>query len=453
MIHLIWALLHVVFYLYVPDYGASISLFIYVVFELAMVYGKRQKLELIHFYFIGLIISLFANMSIIFSFLNGKGVGSFIYANPQYFASAALVFALGNQFLAMGYLSNLPISLPKIKSTVLLSVSTMDWIFVISMFIAFKNFWMTFTLPGTFQIIIDITAIVGIFMLSRFAGKYGETRLFIQALILTVSVAFNALLFSYLRLDIISPVIVFVLGYYVGTGKAISFLNVKFLPLLILMLIFYSFFELFGASRQNISSGFNRLSELNTAILDKRYFGFDEEEKLTAFERSSNISQLSAVYGLVANHGFYKGNASLPLLVALVPRFLWPEKPLIGLGAWFAMEIGAAEQIDDWYNNAVNMTIPGHLFLDFGWWGLAIGSFLVGLFLKILWSSVGFYEKKFNLLGTFFGVYLLFTCFLGIGADLQIIITYFSIYLVVLVISKIFNNLYENSLRRANLER
>lgn len=453
MHHLFWIVLHIGAYLLIPDFGASISLLIYLIYELSKNYLNKNRLQFIHLYFLGLVVTVIANMSVILEFRYGKGLGSFIYALPEFFPAASLVFALGNQFLAMGYFYNTKISLPKIDYKITLTYTVLKNIFWLSLLFSFNKFWLFFTLPGTFQTLLELLPLVGIFILGRYAGKFENKTLFTQALVLALATAFNALLFSYLRMEILLPILVFVLSYYIGSGNLKSFFSVKFVPVIILMLLFYSFFEVFGAKRGDISSGIDRLTQLNLAIEEDRKWGLDEEESLSAFERSSNIAQISAAVGLVSKNGHYQGKASTPLVVAFIPRFLWPEKPVIALGVWYAVEIGAAVQVDDWYNNAINMTIPGQLFLDFGWIGLALGSLLVGIFLRMLWDSVNFYQKRFNLLGTFFGVYLLFTGFLGIGADLQILITYLAMYLVMLFLSKTLKRNHENSLRRTSLAR
>lgn len=453
MIHLIWLILHVGFYYLIPDFGASISLLLYLIYELGKNYYANKKFQYIHLYFLGLVITVVANIVIINGFKSAQGYESYIYAIPELFPLSALIFAVGNQCLAFGYFLNTDFRFPKISVRTKLSPSILNTIFWVGLFFSFNNFWLFFSLPGAFQTIIELFPIVAIFILGRYAGRFQKKTLYTQSLVLTVATAFNALLFSYLRLEIVLPILVFILSYFLGAGSLKTLFTVKFVPVIILILIFYSFFEMFGAKRSNISSGIDRLSQLTFAIDEQRSSSFAEEKTLSAFERSSNVAQISAVCGLVEKNGHYNGLASTPLLVALIPRVLWAEKPIIALGVWYAVEIGAAVEVNGWYNNSINMTIPGQLFLDFGWIGLIVGSFLVGMFLKLLWDSVDFYKSQFNILGTFFAVYLLYTAFLGIGADLQILITYLALYIVMFLLSKIFKNKHENSLRRPALAR
>ncbi|MCW3121120.1 MAG: hypothetical protein JWQ38_612 [Flavipsychrobacter sp.] len=163
-----------------------------------------------------------------------------------------------------------------------------------------------------------------------------------------------------------------------------------------------------------------------------------EQKSHALLDRSANLAQLTNVVKLVKQNGFYKGKASAPLVAALIPRFLWPDKPKIALGSWFALEIGAAYKADDGrINNSINMTIPGELYLDFGWVGLALGSLLMGMFVAAFWNSAKFYLSEYNLIGIIFGGYLLYAGFLNFGADLQVVLTMTSTYLSFWAVKKL----------------
>ncbi len=453
MRHLIWILIHYVFFLILPEFGASISLIIFLLFEISTTFYKNRRFSFISFYYIGLFITIGANIKVIYEFYYGDGIMSYSYAIMEFFPISSLILAFGNQAIALGYGLRLNFKLPKIDFSVKLSRQNLYRIFLIGILFSFKTFWIFFVLPGSLQTIIDVIPIICIFILGKFAGRFSFGFLYVLALILTVMTAFNAILFSYLRMEIILPILVFILSYFIGSNSLKSFFSVKFIPVLFLVFLFLSFFSIFGEQRSNLSVGISRLTEFNDNSSNKFVYEMDEEEKLSPFERSSNIAQVSAVVGLTESNGYYKGLASSPLIAAFIPRVFWPEKPAIALGVWFAVEIGAASETEDWYNNSINMTIPGNLFLDFGWIGLLLGCFLIGAFIKLLWTASGFYDSKFNLLGTFLGVYLLFTGFLGIGADLQILITYLAIYLVLFIFNIFFKRTDENTLYRTNLAR
>jgi hypothetical protein len=157
---------------------------------------------------------------------------------------------------------------------------------------------------------------------------------------------------------------------------------------------------------------------------------------------------------LVEKNGLYLGQASAPLVAALVPRFLWPDKPQIQLGAWFALEIGAASisSTSGRANNSINMTIPGELYLDFGWFGVVVGGILFGGLVGLFWNAAKFNDSAYNILGALWGGYLLLFALFGIGADLQIIVTLLSTYIIFLVIKKLAKS-YEGILSRTSVAR
>ncbi len=453
MRHIIWFVVHYAFFLLIPNFGASISIFLFLLIEIVTVFVKKYRFSLIHFYFSGLLITISANIKLIHDFNFGDGVPAYPYAISEFFPMAALIFAFGNQAICIGYESIKNLRLPRVDFSVTLSDTNLKRVFIIGLIFSFKNYWLFFELPGSFQTILEVIPIICIFILGKYAGKFKLKLLYNFAFILTIAVGFNAFLFSYLRMEIILPILVFILSYFIGSNSIKSFFSVKFVPVIVLILIFLSFFSLFGDQRSQLSVGFDRISQFADSDSDVALGQIDEEEKLSPFERSSNIAQISSVVGLTYDNGYYNGLASAPMAAALIPRIFWPEKPVIALGVWFALEIDAAVATEDWYNNSINMTIPGNLFLDFGWPGLLVGCFLIGVFIKLLWDSTNFYGKHFNILGTFLGVYLLFTVFLGIGADLQILITYLAIYIVLYILSLILKRSNENIVHRSHVER
>jgi len=160
--------------------------------------------------------------------------------------------------------------------------------------------------------------------------------------------------------------------------------------------------------------------------------------------RLSSLNQLSQIGLLVERTGYLHGSTLGYLGFAFVPRFLWPAKPKIAKGAWFAYEIGqAVMRPDGTYGNSINMTVPGELYLNFGWPGVFVGSFLFGVILALFWSTALFWSDDSNPLGTAFGFYLLW---IGVSlvADLQIIVTLVAMYLLFLAASLALFSLSRN---------
>lgn len=263
--------------------------------------------------------------------------------------------------------------------------------------------------------------------------RYRSWRIDIQLFTLFSLATIYNFLFSYLRVNMILPALALVLGLYWGYGTVKKLLtSIRVFPIYIFVALFISFFSYFGLNRSSIGAGSERLIAISQEVesIDATTSG---SEFLTRF---STINQLTNVVNLTETKGFYNGQTLNYLGFAFIPRFLWPEKPVIAQGVWFAFEIGQALKTETWYNNSINMTIPGEFYLNFGWAGVVVGCFLFGGFWALLWRSTGFWERPRDFLGKIWGFYLLFLGFFGLGADLQILVTLIAMYLLFLFISK-----------------
>lgn len=68
---------------------------------------------------------------------------------------------------------------------------------------------------------------------------------------------------------------------------------------------------------------------------------------------------------------------------SFIPRAIWPSKPIAALGGWFNEHVygfGSA--------SAAAITVPGDLYLNFGWWGVPIGFLFFGMLLRIITKAV-----------------------------------------------------------------
>ncbi|HEV2734158.1 MAG TPA: hypothetical protein VGV85_04935 [Longimicrobiaceae bacterium] len=90
----------------------------------------------------------------------------------------------------------------------------------------------------------------------------------------------------------------------------------------------------------------------------------------------------------VRNSGFEDGSTMSYAAYALVPRVLWPGKPTITKGAWFAYYIGFAES-EESATMALGISATGELYWNFGVPGVLIGLLLIGLLLGTLWRIAG----------------------------------------------------------------
>lgn len=99
------------------------------------------------------------------------------------------------------------------------------------------------------------------------------------------------------------------------------------------------------------------------------------------------------------------GRYYLYLLIAPIPRSLWPEKPVISI-EWAFTE--AVFGTDPRYGPTRTMTIPGELYFNFHLPGIVAGMFMWGVFWRMMYAWV--LKNRRSL-----GVVLVYTCTLATG--------------------------------------
>jgi hypothetical protein len=220
--------------------------------------------------------------------------------------------------------------------------------------------------------------------------------------------------------------------------KSLSVLKTPIMyPIYLALFVFISNFALIGSQRANFGSGQARLTYLQNASKELEKDNVDLDDESTFLSRFSSLNQLSQVKKVADEDGYYYGETMSYLAFGFIPRFIWPEKPLIQQGAWFAYRIGMARIINGKYSNSIDMTPAGEFYLNFGWIGVIIGCYLLGFFFCSLWKTTDFWNSEENLLGSFFGFYLLFMGLFSFGADLQVVLTLIAIYLSCLAFNKL----------------
>ena len=103
---------------------------------------------------------------------------------------------------------------------------------------------------------------------------------------------------------------------------------------------------------------------------------------------SDRLNYSAIVLNIVHNTpdvcGYLYGFSYLNFFVALIPRILWPGKPIIaGTGNKFGREYGFISPVD--YTTSVDMTWVGELFINFGWLG-CLGGLFYGILYRFLYQ-------------------------------------------------------------------
>jgi hypothetical protein len=83
---------------------------------------------------------------------------------------------------------------------------------------------------------------------------------------------------------------------------------------------------------------------------------------------------------------FQHGATLRNLASGLVPRVLWPDKPTVGIGYWFAQSYwGTPAGVREVPQSVTHL---GELWIDFGWAGVAVGMAILGVWYRFLYSAL-----------------------------------------------------------------
>lgn len=304
----------------------------------------------------------------------------------------------------------------------------------IILFLVSVNFRAYLLALGSFGSFLSII-IEGSVLLLSFIAHY-KRRFAIFVFVYTMFLSFWALQYSYLRMEILIPVLAYLAGDLIA-ARSIRRMHILSKGLLIAcIVIFPPLFTFLGSNRTKV------WGEAKVAASLELFEQPAPEDGQTIMSRLSVVPQLSSIIKLTEKNGFYEGYTMQYFAYVLIPRFIWPEKPLIMQGQWFALEIGAAyKKKNGSANNSINMTVPGEFYLNFGWPGVLLGSTLFGIFVGWIWSQTN-YETIF---GWVFRFYLIFLGLFSLGADLQIVptlIAYVLLYHCMVFINSRFGTPY-----------
>jgi hypothetical protein len=389
---------------------------------------KKDIVTPIFIFYISVLLVNDANLSLIWDSNTGNlRTGSYLV--PKHIPEAIYLWCISTTLTIIGYNLAIKKSFPSIA----LEINNKKIFRIIFWVLVITNLAKIFV-PGSFEFSSTIFRLLNTFSILFFARLWtreNSREYKFYALSLYVLITFVALKYAFLRFDLILPTISLFAGYFIGIGNLKFLFSYRVVPFLLVILVYSSVFKTLQSNRSDFYSVFFGDDEVGTT----------KEAEPTGtglLERSSNISQITSVFKLVEQNGFYKGAASEPLVAAVIPRFLWPDKPNIALGGWFASEItGTHLASGTLATNSINMSIPGELYLDFGWLGVIFGSLITGAFFAMLWNTTQFYSSEYNLSGIVFGGYLFIVAIGNFGADLQIIISLMSLYFAFLIIKKL----------------
>ena len=395
--------------------------------------NKTRIVTPLFIFYIGIMLINYANISIINLNMHGELKGN-MYLAPKYINDAVKIWCVSTTLVIIGYRSNIKKSLPSIAFQITNRhfYKYLFWTLILVNLKIFSSGLGSIPFPAIFKLL----NVFSILFFARLWTKENNTTFKWYAIVLYLLVTFVSLRTAFLRLDLILPSFSFFAGYFVGKGSLKYVFTYRIVPFLIILVTYSYFFKKFQSNRSNFYAVI--FEDEQSGLVNQT----TESSGTGLLERGSNLQQLTSCLKLVNQNGFYNGVASEPLVAAVIPRFLWPDKPKVQLGVWFANEIsGWRNSKNSLSNNSINMTIPGELYLDFGWVGVIIGSILLGMLFPLFWNATQFYASENNLAGIIYGGYLLLLSISGFGGDLQIIISLMSLYLTFYIVKRLAKNL------------
>ena len=130
------------------------------------------------------------------------------------------------------------------------------------------------------------------------------------------------------------------------------------------------------ALQQSASQSLDQQLSFVSASLIERFVALDMLSVTLA--RAESLKSAEQAAGI-------DNNIIKELIVGFIPRTLWADKPLVGeFGLWFTrIYLDVPGSI-----SSNGPTMLGDLYRNFGFWGVPIGMFLVGVYLRILYGSL-----------------------------------------------------------------
>lgn len=125
-----------------------------------------------------------------------------------------------------------------------------------------------------------------------------------------------------------------------------------------------------------MSKSFNKLHEFPES-------GFWKFFKRHSYSKGAAWSYCYATYNGDQNNEFIKDG-----FIAVIPRLLWPDKPIISPGRKIAVLLGQAKNFEDATTATDSGAMAGALFLNGKWPCVILGMFVNGLLLQVIWQRV-----------------------------------------------------------------
>lgn len=356
------------------------------------------------------------------------------YLVPQYLEDGLFIFGVGS-FLIMESLRR------SIKGKTYYAIDynndkIFTYTFVVGVVILVADHFKFIPPLGSISSFIALMVNGSVFLMAYVAHATGfQNRIYIVAFY-AAGLSLYAIQFAYLRMEIVLPWLAYFMGEILARRKLFSLHFVSKVIFIGGLIVYPVIFNYLGKNRSSLAG---RQEKLEIVLQEGTKIG-ETDDGETLLGRLNVLGQMSNIVNLTEKKGLYQGYTLSYFAFVFIPRVFWPEKPTLDAGQWFAVEIGRSYyKKSGKANSSINMTVPGEMYLNFGWPGLIIGCVLFGIFISKIWSWV----NGEDIFSWTFRFYLLFLGMFSLGSDLMVIpqlIAYILIYKTILFIkSTIFH--------------
>ncbi len=142
-----------------------------------------------------------------------------------------------------------------------------------------------------------------------------------------------------------------------------------------------------GIDRAHAAQDIGKVLEL--ALAAKERVNNGRERAQTIFERASTKGNVELIFQRIGvDTPFQDGRTLVEVVLAFVPRILWPDKPSVATGQLFNKEV--IRGIGDTFISPSHL---GELYWNFGWAGVFCGMLLIGLLLGCIGAKTSLAER------------------------------------------------------------
>jgi hypothetical protein len=240
--------------------------------------------------------------------------------------------------------------------------------------------WIPGTLPGAVSSL-SALALAGIYLVTLWSLRNSFTALLLITLFTLFHMFSGLILFT--KTEVLIPLIVYLIAIL---SDRIAWPRIAFaVGSVLLFLALLNPLVSYGRDRFNVLAAYGatevgvgpRVQILGAYFNDRP--ASDGEQIQNSLIRLSYVN--AATLGVARYDEGYPGNSMRSFWAVFIPRFIWRDKPTLGLGQEFAAMATGVKR-----NNSVSPGLYGEAYWNFGWWGIPLLMTPLGAILYLLSS-------------------------------------------------------------------